>query len=295
MKTKLKNVKKITGTNDMMFKAIMYRNEDILREVLNESMNEKVGNIKYLNVELSVTGFLEKGRRLDLYLEDEQSFVDIEVSENYSITIINRNIGSLTKMYNDTVSIGDDYTEYKVIKVINLIENKKCEDDNYTYYFRNEKGKVLSNKLIYSEIFISNLVDLWYNKNEQEIIKNRHLIMLGLNLESLKKFNLEYGDEIVDKYTKEFEKILSDFRFEPPFDKEEDERRIRNSLRKEAIKQGIEKGMQKGIKEGIKEGIKQGQQERNIEIAKSMLAKNMSLEDISDITKLSIEEINNLK
>ena len=46
---------------------------------------------------------------------------------------------------------------------------------------------------------------------------------------------------------------------------------------------------------GIKQGIEQGLQQRNIEIAKSMLNKNMKIEDIMDITGLSKEEINNFK
>ena len=213
--TKIKetNLEEIRGLRDVSFKGIMYRNEDILRSILSETFEEKVGSIKYLNVELSITRFLEKGRRLDLYLEDEKSFVDIEVSDNYNITIVNRNVGNMAKLYTDTVSIGDDYTEYKTVKIINLIGNKRSDIAKRTYYLKDGKGKVLTRKLIYSEIYIQNLVDLWYNKNEEEILKNRHLIMLGLNLKELKQFNLEYGDDIVAKYTDEFEKMLDNLVF----------------------------------------------------------------------------------
>ena len=56
---------------------------------------------------------------------------------------------------------------------------------------------------------------------------------------------------------------------------EEDKKKIQNSLLSEAKEEGIS-------------------QEKAI-IAKNMLNKNMSIEDISDITSLSIEEINKLK
>jgi len=102
--------------------------------------------------------------------------------------------------------------------------------------------------------------------------------MLGLNLKELKKFNLEYGDDIVDKYTKDFEKLLDNIVFEPLFDKEEDERRIRNSYRKQALREGEEKGMK----------------QNKIETAKRMLSKGIELEDIIDITGLSKEEIEKL-
>jgi len=275
--TKIKetNLEEIRGLRDVSFKGIMYRNEDILRSVLSETFEEKVGSIKYLNVELSITRFLEKGRRLDLYLEDEKSFVDIEVSDNYNITIVNRNVGNMAKLYTDTINIGDDYTEYKTVKIVNLIGNKRSDIAKRTYYLKDGKGKVLTKKLIYSEIYIQNLVDMWYNKNEEEILKNRHLIMLGLNLKELKQFNKEYGDDIVAKYTDEFEKMLDNLVFEPLFDKEEDERRIRNSLRKE--------------------GKIEGKIEEKKAIAKNLLVNNVSLDIILQSTGLSIEEIEKLR
>ena len=47
-------------------------------------------------------------------------------------------------------------------------------------------------------------------------------------------------------------------------------------------------------REGIKEGIKKGIKERNYTIAKEMKSKNMSIKLISEITGLSISEIEKL-
>lgn len=47
--------------------------------------------------------------------------------------------------------------------------------------------------------------------------------------------------------------------------------------------------------EGKKDGIKEGQQQKSEEIAKNMLAKDMKLSDIVEITGLSLEQINILK
>ena len=66
--------------------------------------------------------------------------------------------------------------------------------------------------------------------------------------------------------------------------------RERKEGKLEGIKEGIEKGMQKGIEKGKLEGIKEGK----ISMAKSMKAKNMDINLISEITGLSIEEINKL-
>ena len=62
--------------------------------------------------------------------------------------------------------------------------------------------------------------------------------------------------------------------------------RERKEGKLEGIKEGMEKGMQKGKLEGIKEG--------KISMAKSMKSKNMDINLISEITGLSIEEIEKL-
>ena len=95
--------------------------------------------------------------------------------------------------------------------------------------------------------------------------------MLDLDKNELKSVP---KDKIVDKYITnddpEFQKYMSE---------EEDKKKIQNSLLSEA--------KEFGYTLGINDGIKQ--------TAKNMLNKNMPLEDISDITGLSIEEINELR
>jgi len=97
------NLRNVTGLNDVMFKAIMLKNEKILSKVLEQACDEKVTKIKYLNSELSSISFIEKGKRLDLYIEDSDSYVDIEVTNNYQISIINRNIAFECRIYIDSV------------------------------------------------------------------------------------------------------------------------------------------------------------------------------------------------
>jgi predicted transposase/invertase (TIGR01784 family) len=58
--------------------------------------------------------------------------------------------------------------------------------------------------------------------------------------------------------------------------------------------EGILEGMEKGIKKGMKKGMEQGIEKRNVEIARKMKEKGMSNSEISEMTGLSEEEINNL-
>ncbi len=82
-------------------------------------------------------------------------------------------------------------------------------------------------------------------------------------------------DKIVDKYITKVTIVNNDPEFMSYMSEEEDKRKIQNSLYNEAKEDGIE--------QGIKEG--------SIAVARNMLNKNMKIEEISELTGLSIEII----
>ena len=51
---------------------------------------------------------------------------------------------------------------------------------------------------------------------------------------------------------------------------------------------------EEGIEISIKQGLEQGTEQKSIEIVKNMLAKNIDINVISEVTNLSIEEIKQL-
>ena len=89
-------------------------------------------------------------------------------------------------------------------------------------------------------------------------------------------------DDIVDKYITNVTIVNDNPEFQKYMSEEEDKKKIQNSLLSEARENGINDGISKGVSQ------------EKVSIAKNMLNKNMSIEDISDITGLSIEEINKL-
>ena len=58
---------------------------------------------------------------------------------------------------------------------------------------------------------------------------------------------------------------------------------------------GIEEGKELGIKEGKKVGLQHGKELERKEIALSMLKKGYEVEDVHELTQLSIERIHELK
>ena len=93
--------------------------------------------------------------------------------------------------------------------------------------------------------------------------------MLDLEKNSLKEL-VKY-DGKVDEYMEKITKLNTDANFWEVFTPEEDERYIRNTIKRESEKK------------------------KSCEIAKNMLAKNLDLNLIMDVTNLSKQEIMKLK
>jgi predicted transposase/invertase (TIGR01784 family) len=68
-----------------------------------------------------------------------------------------------------------------------------------------------------------------------------------------------------------------------------------NLGRKEGMKTGMEKGLNLGREEGMETGMKKGIEKGKILVARKCLEKNMSVDDISDLTGLSKKQILQLR
>ena len=163
---------------------------------------------------------------------------------------------------------------------VNLTWGLGVEEDVMTkYMIISENGKLFIKNFIIYEINMD-----YYNKlfckNEDEIKKNLYMIMLDLDKKELENMP---KDKIVDKYITNVTIVNDDPEFQKYMSEEENKKKIQNSLLSEARENGINDGISKGVSQ------------EKVSIAKNMLNKNMSIEDISDITGLSVEEINKLK
>ena len=69
---------------------------------------------------------------------------------------------------------------------------------------------------------------------------------------------------------------------------------VEEDIRREATEEGLKEGREKGREEGREEGMKKGREEERLSNALKMKAKGLDYETISDITGLSIQEIEKL-
>ena len=63
----------------------------------------------------------------------------------------------------------------------------------------------------------------------------------------------------------------------------------------EAIQQMMNNSMQQGVQLGKQQGIQQGERNMQLRIARQMLAAKLPLQQISEMTALSMNELKNLQ
>lgn len=289
---KQKKRKKRTLKDDVLFKAFFSRkgNEEFLIDFLNAILKIEIHKIK-IREEVNVEQLSkeEKGGRLDLQAEiNDGTIVSIELQMKNEGNIIDRteSYGSNVKARN--TQSGKDYTELKDVIMINILnyvmfpkykdycldtalvlrQHRECEIENgIQYYFIElpkfrKKNKDMNNKLEQWLTFI--------DATDKEAMK-----MAITKNKVLQKAEAEYtyltGDEA--------QRRLEELRVKWEIDR----------------RSAIDYAEKRGEKRGERRGIELGQREEKEEIAKEMLKQGLPIEQIMTITKLTKEEIENLK
>ena len=266
---------------DKAFKEIMMKKENfnILKKVLETILKVMIQEIKLQPLNLNTGNIHIKGKEVDLLVITEHGKIEVEVNTYYNDYVRTRNFSYITSIYNNQVTVGEKYNEDMNIIQINLNYGVKDTEYKRVYKVRDETGKEYIKNFSIYEINMEKLKEIWYDKNELEIEKNKYLLMLDMEISDLKKLS---KDQVVREYMEKIEKLNEDPIFINWITKEKDEQMIKNTQ------------LYRATQEGINIGINQGMKKEKSEIAKSMLQENMNLELIHKITGLSKEEIEKL-
>lgn len=280
---------KMQLTVDYAFKRVFGKNgnESILKDLLESILNIEIKSITIQNPEIPKNMKDGKIGILDVRAElngDEITEVEMQVQDQHNID--KRSPTYLTKIYSDQLKEGEQYIEVKKVVVINIL--------NFDYYKRNSYHSVA--RMMFEESKENEKVDLGYIVEDKYATKDleMHFIELPkfrkkdpdmsnkleqwlcLICDEEDKIKMaESKNEEIEKAKKELEKLAMN-----PEDRELYE------LRLKAIRDEM------NIRYS---GYIDGKAERNIEIAKNLLKKQMPIQDIAEVTGLSLEEIENLK
>ena len=237
---------------------------------------------------------------------------------------------NLKKNYSDKETIVDVKCITKngtiVIIEVQLSGNSRFPE-RILYYWSTNYSKLLKKGEGYEDltpVISINLLNFNLNKKDSNVhscymiydTKNKRLLTdhLQIHIIELKKFNFKNNNLSKDlNYwlgfftTKNMEEYMSEIVKEKPI-MEEAHKRYNNFIRSRLMMSEYEKKeiyqydkqimlkdeRREGIKEGIKKGKLEGIKERNYSIAKNLKKAGSDIEFISEITGLTIEEINKL-
>ena len=272
-----------TCKNDRAFKEVFLNpnNSDLLKALLEFILKIKIDKLEIKKTELLSGNVNIKDKRVDAIVHTGNKKIEIEINSQYEKYLNPRNMAYICNIYQSHTLVGKEYNQQTDIIQVNLTWGLgKNNEEMKIYKIMNEKGELYVKNFIIYEINMDYYDKIWYSKNEED----QYMIMLDLDKKELENMP---KDKIVDKYITNVTIVNDDPEFQKYMSEEEDKKKIQNSLLSEAKEEGIEQGYTSGINDGISK--------EKVSIAKNMLNKNMSMEDISDITGLSIEEINKLR
>ena len=287
----IKKGQKISILSDTMLKA-MFQNENrikysakFLSYFIDVEYEDILNNICLAKNELDKNNENNKGERCDYVALLSDTSLNIEVNNNSSLEVLERNMEYAHRLYSKKIRRGEENYQYTQVIQFNLNNfafkgNDKIVD---IYTVTNDDNIGLSNKLIFVQIYVPNLRKKWYTKGMKSLSEEEKYILALVEMD-LDKLNDLGGENIMDEYVKEAEEVSFEGGVGEAYDKEW-------ALRD----QGYRDGLSQGKAEGKIEGFSQGKIENKKEIAKNMLNEGIDINIIIKCTGLTNEDINALK
>lgn len=291
---------------DRAFKCVFKLNLDLLRKFLNEILPIKItdeNKITLLDGELPISNKKERQKIVDIFVViNENIFIDIEINRSKFKDVYERNKQYLDKVSNLLFEKGEDIKDLKNRKIyqinINAHHNEDITDDIIVSYG-------LITKQVYpslGQMIVKGLERYRQKYYNGDVTKS----VIWLTILTARTFTEMYDlvSKVLDK--NEVQRLMEavvdmcrDGFILHEWQKDKMDALVKYNEIENATNEGkalgIAEGKTLGIAEGKTLGIAEGIKQNKFEIAKNMLKKNMSLEDISEITGLTIYDIKKIK
>ena len=283
---------KITLRNDYAFKRIfgVEENKDVLQDLLECILDippETIAGLELLDKEFHKEILSEKLGILDIKLRlKDGTFIDIEIQNNWHHDFAERTLYYWSKMYNENIKQGQDYTNLPKCITINLIgkgfdKNKRLH--NKYLVLEQDTKEPLASKL---EIHILNLEKARLLKEGQ--YKNNKTKRLLNWLKFIETGNPEVREMLEQESTmmKKANAAISVMEMSPRDKWLYDSRMKYEHDRASCINEGYQNGLE--------QGISQGAYQAKLETAKLMKLEAFDISMITKMTGLSQLEIEKL-
>ena len=289
MTNTLTEEKFIPLTRDFMFKRIFTNNPEILKKflisVLKLDINPDLATITILNNELTKAREKEYHKTVDIYARINNNLrIDIEVNSEKFNTVKVRNTFYLNKITVDTTDVGVNYKDFSKIYFYQLNLNiQKCDkdlDEEYEILSTKNHKKLLDNyKIVCKSLDYYN--ELYYNQDNK---LSEDIIWLSLlnasSLDELKEIaGFVMNDKEKEKFVSDCEDACKDVKWLSEW---------KSDFWADVVRHNVLENVKN---EGLKEGIEQ----KETEMIKGMLKKNIDLKTISEIAGISIDKIKKIE
>ena len=282
-------------------------NEDLLTDLVNSTLREF--NFEEVK-DLEIIDPYNLSENIDL----KESIIDIKAKTKDNQTVIIEiqlcgNIDFLKRIFYyisknvvNEVKEGENYNNVQKIISINLLDfNLKFGDKGKAhrcFKLIDTKDLNISLDLIQIHILeVKRFIEIIKNSTKEELKNNRLLSWMKFftsdNLELIED-ELKEENQIMSKVIEEYRKFTSDDKMMRAYAAREAFLVGQKMMLRREREDGFDEGIEEGIKMGKLEGIKEGEKNKAISMAKSMKTKNLDINLISEITGLTIDEIEKL-
>ena len=294
-----------TAKNDIVFKAVMVRNEKVLKKLLEVILEIKIDEIILLDKEILPNRILGKNRIVDLLVKTGDKMINVELNANKKYYHNYRNASYLFGIYNNSINKTEEYETLKDKEFIGInlsyeMREKALIEDIF-YLQSKENNRYIENfKII--EFNMDKIEKNWYTLSELEKERYKYLKMLDLKEENLVEFCR--GDEVMEEFECELKRINEDERYRFFLTEEEDAEKLRKTeelinKRKEEQFKKREKQFKKN-EEQFKKNEEQWKikekslQEQLYNSVKKLLELNVDVKDISESLNIPIKQVENI-
>ncbi len=304
------------ATNDVVFKRVFgdTKNVDVIKGFLSSILDIPEDEYETLTIEnpfLNISGSEhEKVGILDVKVSTKsKKIIDIEIQVARMKYMRERILYYLSKMTLDQIGKGESYDKIqKVISIVIAADHVLIKENNkqHNRYVLHDKdtGSTFTDKMEVdtldlmkepdtgsSDTGIAKWVDFFNAKTEEDLqmiyknaqdtaVRKAAQIVLEVNQDDDVRITAEQRENALRAYNTEIEAN-------------------RREGLEEGLKQGMQRGIQKGrsegIQEGRREGIQEGSKQTAREVAKRLFGMNLTDEQVSNISGLTLEEIAELK
>ena len=287
----------LTFTDDFIFSRVMH-DEHICRQVVELILGVRIGKIRYLSAQDEHKTDPDSMRIImDVFLRDENRIINVEVQTGHKKELPKRSRYYQSVADVSTTSTGTKYRDLPENILIFICTFDPFDRDfpRYTFQYICNEDKRLKLRDGSLRIFL-NTKATKLSALDQKLQAFYHYLQDGvaestLTQEISSKITTLKNNSIERRHYMTLALKMADIEYdayEAGFDKG------REDGLQAGLLAGIQQGIEQGIERGIERGIEQGAYQNKLEIAQKLIARGYSLEEIADVSGLTIYQVQSL-